>query len=321
MVGRYEIDVYNNRVHFHLEVKRNITVIQGDSATGKTQLIRLLSDYNNSGVSSGVTVVSEAPCAVLTTSAWKQKALPGPGSIVFVDEDFAPMYSEEFARYIKGADDYFVLICRDSLFELPYSIEEIYGMRQGRPSQKYSSAKRVYNELFALFNVKCGSTFRPDCVITEDSNAGHVFLSCVYESECVSAGGKSSVADCISREAQSGKKTLAIVDGAAYGADMEKTMRLMDYYKDRSALYAPESFEYLLLSAGIVEVQEELIKETWNYADSSEFFSWEDFYTKTLSTASAGTVFQYNKGHLNEAYKTKGCIESVKRILPEEIRP
>ena len=56
MVGKYKIEVSNNRVTFFLEVKRNITIIQGDSGTGKTTLIRLLSDYNRLGPSSGVSV-------------------------------------------------------------------------------------------------------------------------------------------------------------------------------------------------------------------------------------------------------------------------
>ena len=37
MTGKYDIEIYNKRVHYHLTVKRNITVIQGDSATGKTE--------------------------------------------------------------------------------------------------------------------------------------------------------------------------------------------------------------------------------------------------------------------------------------------
>jgi hypothetical protein len=32
MTGKYDIEVYNNRVHYFLTVKRNITVIQGNSA-------------------------------------------------------------------------------------------------------------------------------------------------------------------------------------------------------------------------------------------------------------------------------------------------
>ena len=55
MTGKYDIEIYNKRVHYHLTVKRNITVIQGDSATGKTELLRMISDYENNGISSGIT--------------------------------------------------------------------------------------------------------------------------------------------------------------------------------------------------------------------------------------------------------------------------
>ncbi|SFC65478.1 hypothetical protein SAMN02910398_02793 [Butyrivibrio sp. YAB3001] len=39
MVGKYDIEVYNNKAHYFLTVKRNITILQGDSASGKTELI------------------------------------------------------------------------------------------------------------------------------------------------------------------------------------------------------------------------------------------------------------------------------------------
>ena len=55
MTGKYDIEVYNKRVHYHLTIKRNITVIRGDSATGKTELLRMISDYENNGISSGIT--------------------------------------------------------------------------------------------------------------------------------------------------------------------------------------------------------------------------------------------------------------------------
>ena len=51
MTGKYDIEIHNKRVHYHLTVKRNITVIQGDSATGKTELLRMISDYENNGIS------------------------------------------------------------------------------------------------------------------------------------------------------------------------------------------------------------------------------------------------------------------------------
>ena len=32
MIGKYKIEIYDNRIHYEFDIKRNITVIQGDSA-------------------------------------------------------------------------------------------------------------------------------------------------------------------------------------------------------------------------------------------------------------------------------------------------
>ena len=61
------------------------------------------------------------------------------------------------------------------LEHLPYSIEEIYGMRQERDSQKYQNAKRIYNETYQLYNLQAKEDIQPDLVITEDSNSGYEF--------------------------------------------------------------------------------------------------------------------------------------------------
>ena len=37
MIGKHNIKISNQRVHFNFDVSRNITVIRGDSATGKTK--------------------------------------------------------------------------------------------------------------------------------------------------------------------------------------------------------------------------------------------------------------------------------------------
>lgn len=46
MRGKYSIEIYNNKLHYQFEVKRNITIIQGNSATGKTTLINMIADYS-----------------------------------------------------------------------------------------------------------------------------------------------------------------------------------------------------------------------------------------------------------------------------------
>ena len=61
---------------------------------------------------------------------WRESLVPIRGSIVFIDECNAFVKSEDFAVSIKESDNYFVIVTRDDLPNLPYSVNEIYGIRQ-----------------------------------------------------------------------------------------------------------------------------------------------------------------------------------------------
>ena len=150
MVGKYNVEIYNNKVHYFLTVKRNITILQGNSATGKTELIRLISEYEANKASSGITMISEAECTVLTSVDWELRLSAMKHHIVFIDETADFVKTKRFAELVKGADNYFVIVTRDDLSQLPYSVEEIYGLRNVSDNQKYKSYKRIYNEMYTL---------------------------------------------------------------------------------------------------------------------------------------------------------------------------
>ena len=87
MKGIVNVRVSNARISFELRLERNITILSGDSATGKTTLVGMIRDYEEDGRSSGVTVQSHKPCRVLTNADWQyrlasilsnQKPLPAP---------------------------------------------------------------------------------------------------------------------------------------------------------------------------------------------------------------------------------------------------
>ena len=46
---------------------------------------------------------------------------------------------------------------------------------------------------------------------------------------------------------------LAIVDGAASGSEIEEVIQYMKYRDPSVEVYAPESFEYLILSSGLLK--------------------------------------------------------------------
>ena len=70
-------------------------------------------------------------------------------SIVFIDEGDKFVASEDFARAVKNTDNYYVIATRASLFNLPYSIKEIYGIKNVS-GNRYQGTKRLYAEFYPL---------------------------------------------------------------------------------------------------------------------------------------------------------------------------
>lgn len=319
MVGKYEIEVYNNKVHYFLTIKRNITILQGNSATGKTELIRLIQEYEMNGASSGITLLCEAKCTVLTAVDWELRLSAMRNQIVFIDETAGFLRSQKFASLVKGSDNYFVIASRDALSQLPYSVDEIYGLRDASDSQKYKSYRRVYNEMHRLYHFDVREMKEPEAVITEDSNSGYEYFHALYGDRCISAHGKSNVYDRI--RSVWDKTVLAVVDGAAFGSEIGKIFRYQETGKMKCTLYAPESFEYLILSSGLIDVPKGILQETYLYADSRTFMSWEEFYSSYLADATRNTVYQYSKLKLADVYKTEGAVARIAAVMPETITP
>ena len=54
MKGKHRIVVQNKRIRYDFEVKRNLTMIRGDSATGKTTLVDMIREYFENGSASAI---------------------------------------------------------------------------------------------------------------------------------------------------------------------------------------------------------------------------------------------------------------------------
>ena len=316
MKGKYSVFVQNNRLRYEFTISRNITIIRGDSATGKTTLLDLLNAYDRYGDSSGVLVKCDVPCVVIGGQRWEENLQFIHNSIVFIDECNRFVKSEDFAVRVKESDNYFVIVTRDDLPNLPYSVKEIYGIRE---SGKYAGLKQVYNEFYCLYGeVADAELAQESLVIAEDSNAGFEFFSglCDEKIECISANGKSNVFKALQEHRE--ERVLVIADGAAFGWEMEKVMQLIKIGR-RIVLYLPESFEWLILNAGIFDDSElkAILNAPSEYVDSKEFFSWERFFTDLLVKKSRGTYLQYNKRSLNKAY----LQEKIKNKIVDNMLP
>lgn len=312
MKGTYTIRIRSNRIVFTLDIQRNITIIRGDSATGKTTFIEMLQAYERLGKQSGVTVQSEKECHVLTDYDWEDRFPRISNSIVFVDEGNRFVSSPAFARAIMGSDNYYVLITRENLYQLPYSVDAVLKLKT-TTSRFRTTYVRSYPH-YEYLEAPADQLQRTDVILTEDSNSGHEMFSQIarrYAIQCDSADGKSNI---MLKLMQSGDaRVLIVADGAAFGAEMEKVYSFHKLHPGKVTLYLPESFEWLILKSGILgeHTPTDILENPALFIDSREFFSWEQFFTHLLRELTNGTYMQYSKHHLNEFYLQQGNIEKV----------
>lgn len=168
MKGKHHVIVQNNKLRYEFDIRRNITIIRGDSATGKTTLIDLIQAASVMGDESGIFLQCDRPVRVLGTADWEIVLPQLHENIIFIDEENRFITSQTFADAVKNSDNYFVLITREDLPNLPYSVDEIYGIHT---SGKYHDTKRVYNEMYRIYSSLTNvSTDMPDDLLIEDSN-------------------------------------------------------------------------------------------------------------------------------------------------------
>ena len=313
MKGKYHIIVQNSRVKFEFDIKRNITIVRGDSATGKTTLVSMIDTYDRLGADSGIEVSCSRRCLTVNNSNWESVLNSVSECIVFIDEENTIIKSDDFARKIKDTDNYYVIITRENLPNLPYSVEEIYGIHT---SGRYADMRKTYNSFYQLYTVDGRSVAdKAETVIVEDSNSGYDFFKAVVADDinCISAGGKTKIKRTVMDNA--GKQLLVIADGAAFGSEMGELFLYMQKHPEVS-LYLPESFEWLILKSGLIDGNRiaDILQHTEDFLESSEYFSWERFYTKLLISETEGTYLQYSKQKLNDVYLNPNEKEAIIKI-------
>ncbi|MEY8324439.1 translation initiation factor 2 [Lachnospiraceae bacterium 54-11] len=315
MKGKYHIVVQNNRLRYELDIRRNITIIRGDSATGKTQLINLLEQAAALGDGSGVEVICKRPCRTLGGNDWNLILPTIHEHIIFLDEENKFVKSQEFATAVKASDNYFVIISREDLPNLPYSVDEIYGIHT---SGKYHDLKRTYNELYRIYSADTlTGNLKPEAVVVEDTNSGYEFFCELCRENrlsCTSAGGKSNLKTVVNTLGK--KHTLVVADGAAIGSEMNELYQLMRN-NPIVKCYLPESFEWLILKSGVIDGKQvqDILNHPEDFIESQKYFSWERFFTALLIEFTQNSYMKYSKSKLNEAYLHQKIKYAVMEVM------
>ncbi|MBP5697547.1 MAG: hypothetical protein J6X11_13010, partial [Treponema sp.] len=126
--------------------------------------------------------------------------------------------------------------------------------------------------------------------------------------ECESANGKSNI---YKKLLASSKKSLVIADGAAFGSQMAKVMKIAE--RTDCVLFLPESFEYVLIASVFAKDSEvtKSLERPEDFIECKEFFSWEQFFTALLTKISDGTYLKYSKKKLNPNYLSEKIRNAI----------
>ena len=307
MRGKHHVIVESELLKYEFDIRRNITVIQGDSATGKTTLVDLLNLHARLGKQSGVKVEADVNCIVYTggMAQWEIILRAVENSIVFIDEEYSFVFRKEFALLVQETGNDYVIITRKPLKNLPYSIQEIYGIRT---SGKYHFPEQVYHEFYQIYpQNRNGNVHKQMVLLLEDTNAGFQFYQKVCgEVVCLSAGGNSNIQKKL-LDFPGEQDIVVIADGAAFGAYIEAVVKL-SHVKNNLALYFPESFEWMVLKSGILNSVKirDILDHPEDYIEGKEYMSWERYFTDLLIKETADHSFQkYSKAQLPAYYKKR----------------
>ena len=311
MKGKISISIQNRHIAFKFELERNVTILTGDSGTGKTKLINMVRMYSTEGNASGITLKCDYPCIVLEGNNWDKILQNTEKSIVFVEESTHFLKSESFAREIKNADNYYVFITREPLPQVPYSIESIKKIVK-------NNRKPKIERMFKNISVKNISSFPYDEVLVEDSKAGFCFFSTAcgkLSIQCISVGGKSNILSGL-KESKSGR-ILVIADAAALGPEIIELMRFRMLSGKRIDFFLPESFEWLVLRSKVFNGNEyvnDVLSNPVNHIESRQYFSWEQFFTQLLVDQTKDKPklkYPRNKSKLPSGYLTDANMDSI----------
>lgn len=324
MIGKYHIEVSSKRNKYVLDVKRKYTFILGDSGTGKTKLGVLLRRGMKPG-GNKIKISCNIPVKFIDSYdslllKYKNKSNK---AIYIIDEDVADEIisldnGKTFSRETEHMSAYFILMTRQKFGCVPYSPLEIYEF-----SKRMVGTCSVHT-MQPVYILEDSFPVKTDTVIVEDLKLGYKFFENTLSCNVISSYGNGNIQNVLNSEIKNGNKTIYVIaDGAAFGCSIRKLFDIKEKNKYVDIkFFCPESFEYLILRSGIftANISDEL-SNTFNYAETSIYFSWERYYTELLEKVSKEKGgYSKNAEILPKYLRSSICVRKIYDVIKEIIQ-
>lgn len=287
------VKISTNKVVYDLVLERTISVIRGDSGTGKSYMCELVHILNQDPDTFGLSVESELPTIKVNEQPTEEWCLSNKDSVIFIDEDVKIKGVDKIIRLLRRNGCWVVYISRKNSIriDLGCATSCVYKIES---SGKVRSLKKLI-EFVVVRN-------RTYTLCTEDSNSGNQFFS--QFGRAVETLGGSGNLNKAKLDVVSGR--ILIADLAVLGIPMLDKMPA--YIRGDFDIIPMESFEQFLLSANLFDSVEG-IKDVRN---NPEYYSWERYFTDKLQRftdrLNTGT---YTKRKLLPCFKDSSVVESL----------
>lgn len=307
-----KLSVNNKRFKCNFTLRDKVTVITGNSGTGKSVLAQKLYQHFED-----VIISDDYSIVLMDTSMfnnWLKKAnkfrndrslkdywsneenLPVVQSIIIVDDDDV-IKSKDFELFFElSNDNYFLFLNRSKIGNIQYDVKDVYEMIQ----------EQEYHKLLPVYKCECTNvSAKPDIFLVEDTGSGYVFFSTLLKDKIVvnsaynlSTGivsGKDNIINVLLalNNDYKGKSILLLVDYAAFGNNLKDVVLVSNTYNIQIYFYFRyQSFEYLLLKSNLIKDM-----DLCSYLNENilKFKTKENLYTKRLQELTAGKPYEYSK--------------------------
>ena len=239
--------VKSSYVNYEIEFNRKVTIIRGDSGTGKSKIIESIKRLRKMASTSIYTTNGYKVVILKDYEDWEGEISNSKNTVFLIDGDCEFIKTKEFARSVHNSVNYFIIISREPISGLSYSYKEIYELR--------NSGK--YNKTVSKYDLSKYDHLSEECqiVLVEDSGSGYEFFSYHLPINVLSMESKSKMTKAIKEilNLNNVKKVGIIVDGAAFGSEMGNIRALEDDYKDiEFSWFMPESTEGFIINNKIL---------------------------------------------------------------------
>lgn len=229
------IEINYGKFKYKLLFDGRVNLIRGDSATGKTTLYKILSNYYFG--SDSVKLKSNKNIQLFNISHLNGVDIDKSQNNLYILDEGKLEGTKEFANVVNSTNSVFIIITRKSLPNIAYDKEDIYELKYNSIDNSYINSK-----IYGKINNKYVNKNNLDKILVEDSGSGKDFFS-TFNLPVESSKGISNLSKIIKNN------SIIVFDSLGSGPYINDiTLKSKDF---NNYFIHPKSFEYMLLESKI----------------------------------------------------------------------